>query len=401
MMKPIRLAMAGTLAIAAAAFPAVQQQAHADTATPAACSGWTQVASPNAGTQDNALNAVSAGTATDIWAVGTQAQDTANPVFNLTLAEHFNGTAWTVVPSPDPGPSTNALFAVSTLTSGRAWAVGNFLDAALRPRTLVESWDGTRWAVDSSPNPAKAIDLLFGVSAVSPTDVWAVGYASDSDAKFRTLTEHWDGHGWSVVPSPNPGPLGDQLFAVHAVSSSSVWAVGQQIGTQPDRTLVEHWNGTAWSVVSAPRGLVGDAGTALYSVTGVSDNALVAAGATEDFVKPPRTLVAQGKGTALSVAKSQDPSAGDDNLDAVAAASATSAWAVGSALDVKSGNELTLVEHRDASGAWRQQASPSPGFANGDSQLGGVTAISPTDVWAVGAFDGPDVAQTLILHFCG
>ena len=108
----------------------------------------------------------------------------------------------------------------------------------------------------------------------------------------------------------------------------------------------------------------------------------------------------QGKGTALSTAKSQDPSAGDNNLDA-AAASATSAWAVGSTLDVKSGNELTLVEQRDATGAWHKQASPSPGFANGDSQLGGVTVVSPTDVWAVGTFDGPNVAQTLVLHFCG
>ena len=399
-MKPVRLATIGALALAAAAFPALQQ-AHAGTSAARACSGWTQVASPNAGTQDNALNAVSAGSAKDIWAVGTQAQNTATPVFNRTLTEHFNGTAWSVVPGPDPGPSTNALFAVSTLPTGEAWAVGNFLDKSLKPRTLVESWDGKSWHVDSSPNPAKAIDLLFGVSAVSPTDVWAIGYASDGDAKFQTLTEHWDGHAWSVVPSPNPGPSGNQLFSVHAVSANSVWAVGQQVGTQPDRALVEHWNGTAWSVVPSPKVPTGGASTTLYSVAGVSDNAVVAVGATEDFVAPPRTLVAQGKGTALAVAKSQNPSAGDDNLDAVTVASAASAWAVGSALDVKSGNELTLVENRDASGAWHRQASPSPGFANGDSQLGGVTAVSPTDVWAVGSFDGPNVAQTLILHFCG
>jgi hypothetical protein len=399
-MKPVRLAATATLAITAAAVPAGYQVAHAGTVGPAACSGWKQVSSPNAGTQDNALNAVSAGTAGDIWAVGTQAQNTATPTHNLTLTEHYNGARWSVVSSPNPGTSTNALFDVSTLPSGRAWAVGNFLDASLKPRTLVESWDGQRWSVDSSANPAKAIDLLFGVSAVTPNDVWAVGYASDGDAKFRTLIEHWDGHAWSVVPSPNPGPLGDQLFAVDAVSATSVFAVGQQVGTQPDRALIEHWDGTAWSVVANPHGLPG-AETALYSVTGLPGGEVISVGATEDFVHPPRTLAVQGSGGTFATAKSDSPSTGDNNLDAVAAGSAASAWAVGSALDVKSGNELTLIEHRDATGAWHRQASPSPGFANGDSQLGGVAVVSPTDVWAVGTFDGANAAQTLVLHFCG
>src|SRR5207244_2819907 len=73
----------------------------------AAWQGWPQVASPNAGGGDNALDAVSAGAADDIWAVGTQADDSS--VFNLTLTEHFDGATWAVVPSPNRGPSTNAL----------------------------------------------------------------------------------------------------------------------------------------------------------------------------------------------------------------------------------------------------------------------------------------------------
>src|SRR4051812_42239449 len=47
---------------------------------------------------------------------------------------------------------------------------------------------------------------LSGIAAVSPTDVWAVGEQRAADGVNRTLTEHWNGSSWQVVPSPNIGP---------------------------------------------------------------------------------------------------------------------------------------------------------------------------------------------------
>jgi hypothetical protein len=45
-----------------------------------------------------------------------------------------------------------------------------------------------------------------GIAASGPNDIWAVGYEETSSYVPQTLIEHWDGHSWSVVPSPNKDP---------------------------------------------------------------------------------------------------------------------------------------------------------------------------------------------------
>src|SRR6266567_3297398 len=81
------------------------------------------------------------------------------------------------------------------------------------------------WTVVSSPNPGSVNDLN-GVAAVSASDVWAVGEFINASNVNQTLIEHWNGHKWSVVPSPNVGTHNNELFGVTAVSATDVWAVG-------------------------------------------------------------------------------------------------------------------------------------------------------------------------------
>src|SRR2546428_245363 len=66
-------------------------------------------------------------------------------------------------------------------------------------------------------------------------------------SRSGTLTEHWDGSQWSIVPSPNPGNLGNSLWAVTALSHDNVWAVGiYQANPGGFQPLFEHWTGTNW-----------------------------------------------------------------------------------------------------------------------------------------------------------
>src|SRR5437868_6117405 len=58
------------------------------------------------------------------------------------------------------------------------------------------------WRLVDSPNPHSTENVLYGADAVSVNDIWAVGEHSAN----RTLTLHWDGSQWSIVPSPNPDP---------------------------------------------------------------------------------------------------------------------------------------------------------------------------------------------------
>ncbi len=117
--------------------------------------------------------------------------------------------------------------------------------------TLVESWNGTAWSVQSSPNKAAGSELA-DVSCVSASSCTAVGLADfDTGGGVRTLVESWNGANWSVVVSPNPAGR-DLLSGVSCLSASSCKAVGYDTrsGAQP-RTLIESWKGSAWSLDSS------------------------------------------------------------------------------------------------------------------------------------------------------
>lgn len=209
-------------------------------------STWTRMKSPNAGQPSGGdLSGVVALAADDVWAVGSFGQG--GP--SRSLIEHWDGTAWTIVPSPNKGPFPNSLSDIAAVAPDDVWAVGTWFTKAFDDRTLTLHWDGTAWSRVSSPNagpPAAANDLV-SMSAVATDDVWAVGVRG-----LHTLTMHWDGAAWSVVGSPTPGGNAD-LGGVMAVGVDDVWAVGGYVDRQANavRTLVEHWDGAGWTVVAS------------------------------------------------------------------------------------------------------------------------------------------------------
>lgn len=138
-------------------------------------------------------------------------------------------------PAVNPSPNYDVLYGVTVLGPSSAWAVGRHSDA-----TLIEHWNGTSWKEMSSRNPSH-IDSLSGVAATSADDIWAVGLytgGSGNGTDDQTLIEHWNGTKWAQVPSPNPD--GDSSLAgVAATSSSNAWAVGNYATTH-SAALVLH-----------------------------------------------------------------------------------------------------------------------------------------------------------------
>ena len=122
------------------------------------------------------------------------------------------------------------------------------------------------------------------MTAVSATDVWAVGYYFNNG--YQTLTEHWNGTAWSIIASPNSlavgdqpqGSIGSQLNSVSARASNDIWAVGVVVGNSDTQTLTEHWNGTAWSVVASVNPSVNQ--NTLNGVAVVTTNDVWAVGTT-------------------------------------------------------------------------------------------------------------------------
>jgi len=238
--------------------------------------GWQVIPSPSPGSVSSALEAVAVVRADDVWAAGFTRDTTNGPL--STLIQHWDGYKWQVVPSPNP-EQNSAISGLAVFSAKDIWAVGfSSASPSTGPyHTLTEHWNGEMWQVVPSPNPASSINELIGVVAVSAHDVWAAGFAANtffsSNMFTTTLVEHWDGHRWRVVPSPNPGWGGNSLIAVAALSAHDVWAVGAYTSSLPEtlqaQTLVERWNGQVWQVVpSESPGLLNNALRGIARVPG-------------------------------------------------------------------------------------------------------------------------------------
>ena len=328
--------------------------------------------------------------ATDVWAVGYYRTKPSTPL--RTLTEHYNGTKWSVVSSRSVGTDDH-LTAASAISASDVWAVGYYLDAGGDWRTLVERYDGTTWRVVSSPNVGAHGSFLSGVAAVSASNVWAVGTGRGDS---RTLVEHYDGTKWSVVSSPKFRRYFYSLSAVAAISATNVWAVGDYDTPKSNRTLVEHYNGTKWSVVSSPSPGARDYNF-VNGMTAISATNVWLVGTRGGGSGPNRTLIEHFNGRRRSTVSS--PYESTRVLSTVSAISQNDAWAVG--YYFTSTGVRTLIEHYDGT-KWKVVSSPNPS-TGGDNFLNGVAAISASDVWAVGeyVFGAGRATEPLIEHYDG
>jgi hypothetical protein len=331
------------------------------------------------------LNATAALAANNVWAVGTVGTGASPSAIenSLPLIEHFNGASWSVVKSPIPrlGGELNG---VVGLSSNNVWAVGQMNSTSTAggfPITvpLIEHWNGTRWSVVASPNPSPELGAqLLGVTAIAANNVLAVGTGG--------LVEHWNGLKWSIVTS-SAFSGGDTLNAISADSSSDVWVVGASSNGTP---VAIHFNGQAWARVPVAVPVTpGQAFPSLFhGVIALSPTNVWAVGTSRANKYPFATtaLVEHFDGKSWSIVPSPNPEAGVTfagafGLVGVAASSATDIWAVGTFSDPTSGLERPLVEHWDGA-SWSMVSSASvPGETN---VLSGVTALRDGTVVAVG-----------------
>ena len=201
---------------------------------------WTIVSGPE--TSNVALEAVSCLSASSCFAVGFGG-----------VIERFDGTSWSVAPSPLT--NLDNLFSISCNASTNCFASGYATDLAGfedPTATLVVRWDGTTWSIVPSPTPAKAQTAeLFGVTCPSASKCMAVGHyslaAPDDDVRpTSTLVEQWNGASWSIVPSVTPhvaafpaSPVESDLFGVSSAPGTGCVAVGGYSTPQAGFTLAE------------------------------------------------------------------------------------------------------------------------------------------------------------------
>lgn len=373
-------AVAGVLALVVASGGGVSAAAEGPP------SDWDVVPVPRINGRVDLTGVVAFGPS-DAWAVGSVGD--VDGVDTLTM--HWDGRRWARVPSPSPGPQGNWLVDVAGSSPTDVWAVGSYLNEARERRTLLMHWDGTGWTTVPSPNAMKE-SLLNGVAAVSPTDAWAVGSALDESFSGRTLVQHWDGVSWTIVPSPSPSEIGvgSNLLGVAAASPADVWAVGDvDMGEFVMGTLTERWDGTSWRAVESPTVPAG----ALLGRVAVDDSGAAWAVGWRQVGEFSQPLAMRWTGTQWSITDAPSSDGAMADFTGVAIVGPNDVWAVG-----EQGGR-TLAARWDGE-SWAITASASPGSSW--NRFGDVAAVPGTGcLWAVGSYaNSHTLSSALIERHC-
>jgi hypothetical protein len=377
------------------------------------CNGWNAVASPDATGNRNVIAGMSAVGLNDIWAVGTYVN---NGGVYQTLAMHWDGTVWSLIPSPSVGGGNNLLTSVTAIAPADVWALGYWRpgDSTTYAQPLTEHWNGNSWSVVGAPEVANSSTELFAVNADSSADVWGVGislnYPVDiTGPRGRAFAIHWTGSSWSIVPTANlvapiagPGVDVSELNGVKVLAPNDAWAVGDgqdYTGNTPasvDMAFIEHWDGNTWNQVAAP---VHQSGDFLSDVQGIHGDMWAVGGqgqngsSTSDNV-----LTEHWNGLNWTEVPGQTPGL-SANLFALGYINSTTVYAAGASAYTSPGTsqeqDNTLVEQWNGTG-WSQLASVNP---TSSQDLDAIAALSTSDLW-VGGYTLNGNPQTLVENFC-
>ncbi len=329
------------------------------------CGTWAEVAVPEP-LPDSILLDVAAVSEDDAWAVGSTGGN--------TLAMHWNGAAWTIVPTPNPGYSvlSRRLNAVAALASDDVWAAGTaemnipplgYIGEAI----LIMHWDGASWQLVLPPGWPEGwgSSFIHTIEAVAPDDVWFGGEGPYYSPAAGALALHWDGASFELVPTEtfdtNCGGTfgcGHAIADMAALASDDIWAVGH--GGDGDASQVSqiwHWDGATWAHTPGPApGFWHD----LNAVTAFAPNDVWALGGVWER---PEGVILHWDG-----AEWTQVAAPVSNFYTVAAIAPDDIWSVG--------DELV---HYDG-----QTWSVAPGAPPGQTGLGAAASVGPCDVWMVG-----------------
>ena len=341
-------------------------------AQPACRPAWSEVPTPPG---SNSFYGTAAITAIDVWAVGSHYDG----IDDRPLAEHYDDGQWVTVPVPAPRTGSAYLRGVGGALGTDVWAAGYWITTSGANKTLIEHYDGTSWTIVTSPNPPSVASYLSTVAVVATNDVWAAGHYLDNTGIYRTLVEHWDGGSWVIVSSPNAGNGDNALNAIAAASSNNIWAVGYQSSAPgtASSTLVLHFDGTSWTVVPSPN--PGGLTSSLAGVVAMADGRIWAAGFYYDGTQG-RTLLLHGDTSGFETVPGEDFPDEGNVLNAIATSGSGDIFAAGYHYPNGTIDYQGLIEHYDGT-QWRRVSS-----AQGDSYtyLSGITAQPGGAAWAVG-----------------
>jgi hypothetical protein len=281
------------------------------------------VSTPVAGAQ---LNGVSCATASDCWVAG----EVLSTSVTTPILEHWNGTKWSKVATPNPAGTDNFLLDVSCVSTKHCYAVGGYGSNTLNePKPLLEEWNGNAWAI------AKAPPIPTHVQAANPTSLSCTSTSRCVAVGTFTLKNEFDPHVYSdvlhgkkwsehAVPQPFHGTYAYAASSdVKCTSSTTCLMTGYAAPDANGRTnfTPEAWryNGKSWKLLSLPKSFR-KVGGALSDISCTSAKACWAVGyeyATTAFPTQGAMALRWSGGKSLSSTKLVQPAGRYNEFDAV------------------------------------------------------------------------------------
>jgi hypothetical protein len=387
----------------------------------------------------------------DVWMLGETSNDNAGRTF--PLLEHWNGATWSVLPTADTSAllkqlvnragkgktsETVSLSDMAVLSERDIWAVGSasvsvvssqvtisggspvmFVPRSGKP--LIEHWDGRTWQIVASPggftgNPAMpdlSTNTLTRISAVSATDIWAIGSQMSRDEQTITvngqsfkltfggppvpLVEHWDGKSWTErkLPASLAKSTFFTLNNIQAFSSNDVWSFGTSIlgfamfepGTQPRKVVspvfvppagtgvsllsyLLHWDGQSWMKVKLPETNVSLRDVHIISghdIWLITDNGLLG-GKSGSLLN----MVYHWDGTTWNKVPEVNSADPGSVLDSFSVSAPDNVWLLG-----HTGKNRPLLEHWDGK-SWSPVSLTTPAYGSVQSMV-----VAGKRAWAV------------------
>ncbi len=190
-----------------------------------------------------------------------------------TLIERLEGSTWSIMSSANPpGMARTYLNGVSCISTSDCWAVGKTAYKAIeelegkKPTAVAEHWNGSAWTLSSMSEPPAQ---LRRVSCVSSGPCVAV------TGQEGLLLERWNGSSWSPESAALPsGGSGATMSGVSCSGVSACTAVGSYTVAGHTAPLVERWNGSSWSVQTSidPKGVIEEESSSGFGQIGKLEN---------------------------------------------------------------------------------------------------------------------------------
>lgn len=307
-----------------------------------------------------------------------------------------------VVPAPTVGQKENILHGVHGVSDSEVWAVGFWSPAGVPSKvwTLAMRFNGSAWTVTPTPNldlDSQPFNLLSGVAAAAPDDVVAVGAYTPAGGTSQALSMHWDGAAWSTMSSPAANG-GSTLTSATSLPTGSIIACGALASPDPvilSTGLLAWRSGNGWTTSTAPAvGVINE----FNGLSALSDDTVWCVGAWGNSFGDFRILIQRYQSGAWTSFDVPTPGVAD-SLEEVVALSPTDVWAVGYWRRDAAPFTEPLIMHYDGN-AWTQVALPA--FPDGPAELRAITARGPGDLYAMGTYaTSSGVPRSLIMHFDG